>query len=409
MFILIEPFFSKKIVMNSSEKFRSSWLAVMVLAVQLCSVRAVIKYLPFVPYNIIFVFAISILLYYALIYRALPLKSILKSAFVSFILCFLIAVVNFILYPKADSLKLVMRGSDADDAVIIATTKLFQLKFPYDELTYMHHKMSPGPGMLLFMSPFVLSGLYVLAIPFYVTVFAYTLKYFLKDWEPANICLLILFSCLGFWEYMIIGSDLVVAGILLSVLFLSVIKNQRNTTAVVLLAILTGLLLTSRIIFIYLIPIPAFILFKTNRLTGMIFGLVATVCCLGTHALFYFWKPDEYAPMHLLGKGQHFTNTYVMAAGAAATVLLLIAFLREKSFSPANALKYYWLFVAVPHLFIGIGMVMTDGLPWTVTEGPGYLIVQLFLFLSFYFVQHAESLPAKIPRYRLFAIKPGRT
>ena len=234
-------------------------------------------------------------------------------------------VVTFV-YPLADGLWSVGRGSDHDDCVILGVQQLVQGAFPYSVRTYIGNACSTGPGVFVFAAPFVVVGAYE-----YLNVAALVLcslvlrtRYgtaFSQTW------LLILVGSLVFMELTSVGSDL----IFLSLLTLTVCvgldasRVQARIAPVVVAAIVCGLIGAARMNFIVIPFVIGALVFSADRRMFMVFtgvGLgVALVLWLG----FFAWDPALFSPYQVVQRSQRLAPFWVLAAGGLVSMCLFFA------------------------------------------------------------------------------------
>jgi hypothetical protein len=216
----------------------------------------------------------------------------------------LLAIVNAVGYPVADGLKRVGRGSDQDDALILTGERLLAGQRPYAAVTYLDHRPSPGPGWVLLALPFTVTGLYFLLTPAFVWIAAAAVRA-AHGVGPANVFLLLLASSPGFWETMIVGSDMFAIGALFVVTAV-LAHSCRSPRTAPWVAALAGLASTSRLPFASIVPLLAAFLWKREHSEGVRFFLIAGGAAAFLHAGFLAWDPAHYWPAHLFAKAQAF-------------------------------------------------------------------------------------------------------
>ena len=107
---------------------------------------------------------------------------LIVSTFVGLIVLFAI------LYPIAQA-GTVGGGSDADDALNIAATRLMQGQYPYYARTYLNNPIAPLPGAVVLSAPFVLLGNSALQNLFWLAVFCFVVARFTKSTRVALVLL----------------------------------------------------------------------------------------------------------------------------------------------------------------------------------------------------------------------------
>ena len=90
------------------------------------------------------------------------------------------------LYPVAKA-GIVGQGSDADNALNIATRALLRGRFPYYQPTYLGNPISPLPGSLLLAVPFVLLGNSAYQNLFWIAAFFVLAREWLEERAPCTV------------------------------------------------------------------------------------------------------------------------------------------------------------------------------------------------------------------------------
>jgi hypothetical protein len=267
-----------------------------------------------------------------------------------------LASINYFVYPIADALKLQMRGSDQDDALILAGSRLVRLLSPYAEKTYLGNPISTGPGLVLLTLPFILCGTYFLLTPASLGALAWMVRRRAASPYRANLLIFLCLSSLGFWQAMVVGSDLFLIGTLFVLtLALLYFKAGRSQGYFSLGIILFSLSATSRLIFIYLVPLVSVFLGKRNQAQGIIFFAAATLMTVALHVLFYLWDPAHYTPLHILSKGTHMLpGVWMLLAGLLCMLAGLIS-IYQVSDEFTSWLWYMGICLFTPMICIAMG------------------------------------------------------
>lgn len=206
-----------------------------------------------------------------------------------------LATVVFVwfVYPLADGLKSQMRGSDQDDCVIICATRLANLVNPYVERSYYNNPCSTGMGMLIVYLPFVLLGLYQFGAVL-LCFFAYlSVKNYTRN--PYVSVVYLIFMCLSlfFAELLAVGSDLIFVGcsILILAIGLVVALERKSIGFLLLLAILAGLVSSTRVNFLVVICVLSVFVFVRWRWVAWYFLFGGYSCCDSAFSYCLFAKP----------------------------------------------------------------------------------------------------------------------
>jgi hypothetical protein len=270
--------------------------------VQLCSLRALDKYLPLSGEGAVAVAAgLAVLGVYLPIRLPGRVRRLLERPAAFWLVAAGFALVVLLAYPKADALKESMRGSDADDALIVGAHAWLAEGTPYAARTYLGHPLSPGPGWILLLAPLSLSGLYPLATPLLLATLCWLVGRATPDRSAPLRLLAIPLAGLGTWEISVVGGDYLAIGFAFAILALAIHRDRERGARRLLWCVLLGLVLTSRLVFSYLLGIFVLLLWPGRRAAGSCL-LVAGATMAGLHL--YFWQidPAAYAPLHLLAK-----------------------------------------------------------------------------------------------------------
>ncbi len=375
------------------------WVWLLWLSLQLPSLRTLVKHVPpplqiFIP-----LYLVATLLVYAVVLRSVaapgaPPRPLDRGWLLAGLLIFVLAA-NYFLYPLADALKYRMLGSDQDDALILLARRLFAGLSPYAERTYHGNPISTGPGLVLLLLPFLSGSLYFLITPLCLTVLALVVARLTGHWRPANLFVLLCLSSPVWWETMVVGSDMfVMGGLIFLCLTLIYFRLAPRPAPFVLCALLLGAAATFRVIFGYLIPLVGLLLApRQPRLAwGLTFASLAVA--LGLHAVFYFWDPANYTPLHLWGKG-HQLLPPVLKVLTAASGLGLVVWIRWRAADTYPAWLFcLWLALMIPLAAVSLGDLWTwrhfDLAAW---EGANYLVVPLPLLVAYVVLRLPGALP----------------
>jgi hypothetical protein len=261
---------------------------------------------------------------------------ILGSPLVSIVPLILIFLVAAFIYPKADSLKYVMRGSDQDDAVIVCTQALLNGNSPYSVRTYYGNPPSPGPGELLLYLPFVHLGLYPFGTLIILFLAALLLRRSCSSWLAPNMFLLALSSSLAFWELVGVGSDLHFVGAIMLISAL-LVSNERSKGWFVFCigSVLCGFAATARIVFLFVPLVFGFVLLRRSKAKALAFFLISLFTALSLHVFFNWITPGIYTPMHLLETAvEIFDDRIIM--GLSILACLCVAWIVFHDFTKRN-------------------------------------------------------------------------
>lgn len=375
------------------------------LGLQLPSLRVLFKYLPPRLHPLIFVYFLAAFALYADFlhdgWLKRRLQRILSSGWTMVGLVTVALGVNYFVYPIADALKYQMRGSDQDDALILVGNRLRHLVSPYAERTYYGNPISTGPGLVLLLLPFLTFERYFLITPLVLAAVAYTLYRISGSFYPTNLFIGLCLTSPAFWETMVVGSDLfVIGGLLVLCLALLYTKIEQNRLYLICGILFLVLAATSRVVFLYLVPLIGLFLWKRRPSLGYTVAIFGLSGALLLHGLFYFWDPPNYTPLHLIGKGG------VLLPGYFKIVLLLSALtvgwltLTKVSDNLVSWLFFLWLGLLIPLAFAAFGdLVYQRNFQFAAWEGANYFLVSLAALVSYIVLKHSvEPQPGSVHR-----------
>ncbi len=260
------------------------WLLFILL--QLPAFRSFNKYVPANVYPFIFFYLTTLFLFYASVLHLGLLHRIcirlLNNGWATFALFVLATLINYFVYPIADGMKAQMMGSDQ------AGLRLVTGQNPYEALTYFGNPASPGPGWVILVLPFIMSGSYFLLTPVFITCVAIFIRLISGNFYKANLFIVLLMSSIMFWELMVIGSDVIAIGCLfLGCVAVVYHKCKEKGLFVLGSAALVSLAATSRIVFVYIIPLIGVFLWRRDYWVSMKFIIYSGLILFFIHYGFY--------------------------------------------------------------------------------------------------------------------------
>jgi len=324
------------------------------------NIRPLIKYITYI--NLIF-FIFYIIILFIFFYIVLKkqtyinLKKYISNYFyISFILLITTLIIWY-LYPIADALKLQMKGSDKDDGIILAATAILNLEHPYLEPSYYGNPHSAGMGIILIYLPFVYLNLYPFGAIFFSAYAILKIHKFTNDSYYAAVFSTLLFSSIFNIETLIQGTDLFLVGCGLVILCIDLIKNMDSKNILKFLwpAVLCGLLASSRINFLIIIPIISLYIFIYSKKISIIFGVLATLVAILPSLYVYLLDPQAFAPLHLIEKGNYLLkgNLRIFAILMSILAFLLSFYFVKNSF--ANISLALFLSLAPALILLALG------------------------------------------------------
>jgi hypothetical protein len=375
------------------------------LGLQVPSLRALYKYLPARLHPLIVIYLLAAFGVYADFLHGGWLKRrlqrILSSGWTMICLVAVALGVNYVVYPIAYALKYQMRGSDQDDALILVGNRLRHLVSPYAERTYYNNPISTGPGLVLLLLPFLSFERYFLITPLVLAAVAYILYRISGSFYPANLFIGLCLTSPAFWETIVAGSDLfVIGGLLVLCLALLYAKIEQNRLYLFFGILFLVLAVTSRVVFLYLVPLIGLFLWKRRPSLGYTVVIFALSGALLIHGIFYFWDPPNYTPLHLLGKGGVLLPGYLKISLILSALAVGWLTLTKVTDNLVSWLFFLWLGLVTPLAFTAFGdLVYRRNFQFADWEGANYLLVPLAALVSYIVLKKSvEPLPKSAHR-----------
>lgn len=278
------------------------------------------------------------------------------------------------------------RGSDRDDALALAANALLHAKHPYREFTYLGNPITPLPGAILLALPLVaLGGAGAVAgqwvIWSAVGLVALWRRQFVSNvaarvavesaWPRPVLAAVITLAAPVVLHDGLTGGDLLANGIYVTLAFAWLVARARGPEAsvrassLVLPAILLGLAVASRVLFLPLLLIAvSWVWGRVGLRAACVAALASATAFAGVVLPVYLWDPASFSPLHVASKatvaGWPWLGGLIAAlAGMGALVAAVVAF---RSTSPVHCALGATVAVALPPLLrAGVGMGMGGG------------------------------------------------
>lgn len=324
----------------------------------------------------IFTFA---LFCYSLLLNDNPLKARIERFLGSYvftgIIIGLFVILNHFIYPIADGLKVHGGGSTADDALLEPMRALLAGRQMYDIYVYSGVKASPGPGWILINAPFTATGLYVCLVPFYVALTTVLFTKLYGSLRAANLILVFLCSSLIFWELLVTGHDSIAMSCSIAMIFMATERwcRDRFGLPAFLIAVLTGIFGTARIIFPFIAPLLAMLIWKRNKSTAVLFVIISTLVTGGLHVYFYL-QSEYYHPLILFDRAESNMGFEIALPGAVCTALVGIVAFWKVGTTRMNILFWFIVCLLTPLLFISFGELRAFKGNLALWEGSNFLM-----------------------------------
>lgn len=296
----------------------------------------------------------------------------------------LITIGNFFIYPLVDARKFQPgKGSAGDDALILSANTLKTTGKLYDVTVDEDTPISPGPGWVIMNSPFVLLNLYFLFTVFYIFIVCITLSYTFNK-TTADLFLLLCSTSMVFWELIFNGHDIFPLSAMLfvcSLLTFRYLTKSNNIMVIAAIALLTGVISTSRIIFIFFPFLLSLFLWKFNKKNSVLLFFIATVVNVSLH-LHYYSVNTVYQPLHLFNKA--LTNIDFPLIISGLTGFFIMLFFQYKNLTENIQSWNKNIFISFLIIFfpISVGDLIKNDFNFHSWEGANYIIPVIpFFFL----------------------------
>lgn len=362
------------------------WLLFILL--QLPAFHSLYKYIPENTHPcIIFYLIILFGVYASILHNGLLHRigmRLLNNGWATFALFILVSLINYFVYPIADGMKAQMLGSDQDDALIQAGLRLINGQNPYEARTYFGNPASPGPGWVVLVLPFIMSNTYFLLTPLFITFVAISIRLIGGSFYKANLFIVLLMSSIMFWELLVIGSDVIAIGCLFLGCVVAVYYKWNKKGLFVLGSIaLVSLAATSRIVFVYIIPLIGVFLWRRGYLASIKFMIYSGLILFLIHFGFYIWNSGAYTPLHLLNKGGAMLGSKLMVVAALCCVIVGFYTILKVEDKFESWVFFFWLCLIAPLAFVSIGDLAGRSYAFAQWEGANYLMVATPVYLAY--------------------------
>ena len=370
------------------------WMVVLaILALQLPAIYPVLDYVPVGYRWSVYSYWLVACLGYSLIYQSKPCKrltNIFDHWWPTLFMVTFMTVLNIIVYPIIDGRKEGLMGSDRDDAIMLVAQRLLAGESPYHITTYLGNIPTSGPGIVLFLLPFAVFKCYSIYVPMLLVILAYLLHRRMERWVHVNLFLALLASSPLFWKLLISGSDLLGIGLIMSIIVL-LIDLKKGRYWQIGICVFVSMILTSRIIFIYLAPVYALLIVWKNsfQLTKWIgFTMIISAGTVLIHFIFWVMDPHHYGPWSLLSLGGFLLNIKTLLIAA---LICLVSIRLSVNIKPniieGSFLLWYWIYLILLLIILAQYYSWGTGLH---SYPFAYLGVQLPVFCLFFVLNHKE-------------------
>jgi hypothetical protein len=232
-----------------------------------------------------------------------------SSAALALVLCFSLLLGAFLyIHPEIDTdgfklAAITVGASDSDDAIDVALKELLSGHYPYYEKTFLGNPLSPMPGALLLAIPFYVVGESALQNIFWLATFSTLVAWRYRDIRvSAWVTVLVLLLSPNVVYTLLQGSDHISNGIyvlVFLVMLMGAVQQGRIFGEGLLWAALLGLGLSSRLSFLFVIPVVFLHLRKMCgiRRASLLMGVTLSSFLIVT-APFVAYDPYGFSPLH---------------------------------------------------------------------------------------------------------------
>jgi hypothetical protein len=331
-------------------------IIIFIVLFEVSCLRTIVKYLInplFSTFMIISYFLLLLFITYLFRLRKSIIDRICKNKYLYILSILCLITIVLYGYPIADSLKLHGKGSDQDDCVILGVENLLKAQNPYSSRTYHSNPCSTGIGVLIAYIPFVYIGFYELGSVIFMII---TLWYLYINRGPklAFFYKITLLTNILFIELIVVGSDLFLIGffLLIAALYMDANIDNMSIGKTLLLSVLVGLVASSRINMLIILPIFTIFGYFRNKLSGILMFLSSSVIAILPSFLIYISNPSLFTPLHLIQKAEvllPLAVRFVVIAIMAFSLVISLFLYSKKAILFTSAL----LWILTP-MFVGL-------------------------------------------------------
>lgn len=215
-----------------------------------------------------------------------------------------LVIVHLVLYPIANS-GVIGGGTDTDEALNVAASKLLHGRYPYYAQTYTGNPIAPLPGAVILSIPFVLLGNSAYQNLFWLAVFFLVIRRFLSDTSSALLLFwVILILSPIVMNHVVTGNDELSNSIYIIVFILLMVSSIPRagvaTWRMAITSILFGIGLSSRANFLLLVPLVFSLLVrKAGWKDAMKYISVSCLAFAATTLPFWIYDPQSFSALYV--------------------------------------------------------------------------------------------------------------
>ncbi len=245
-----------------------------------------------------------------------------------------------VLYPIA-ARRTAFGGSDADDALRIASAALVRGGSPYAHTTYLGNPISPMPGAIVLATPFAAMGRVSLQNICWLAAFVGFAATFFRSRATALVFLLVVTAgSLNTLDAFVAGGDYPINGWYVTIavaLFLKTNLRDRLSPAGIATGIFFGLTLSSRFVYpLVFVPLAgAYLLQRRGLLTALSRLSTPLIVATTVTLVVYVRDPVNFSPLHVSTKlaflGPRVRHAAIVAFPVLTGLVACAGFLRPLS------------------------------------------------------------------------------
>ncbi len=229
-----------------------------------------------------------------------------RTALVLIIVIFaLLVICFFVLYPAVNTV-LSGSGSDRDDDLDIAVSSLLEARYPYYGQTYLGNNLTHFPGSIFLAAPFVAMGCGACQNIFWLAVFLALACIYLKDTRLALwiFSQMLIFSPVFMHEWLT-GGDLIANNIYIICPVYLLFRTLKAKAVsgrgwkALLLSVLLGVGLSSRLNFLFILPLVLSALIQCFGVRTALRHTLTIILTFSAATLpFYLYDPQGFSPLY---------------------------------------------------------------------------------------------------------------
>jgi hypothetical protein len=199
---------------------------------------------------------------------------------------------------------------------------------------------------------------YALMIPFWIALVVWCARRWYGAGLEANFAVGAFLITPGFLRLLGEGHDILAISFAMVLLIFLVDHYSKRPGALVWIAVLSGVIATSRVIFLPLSLALAFLLFTRDRRQAIRFAVIGAATTLLIHLPFWL-STSPYPPLHLFTRADQRQPTWWVVVSLAATIVVVIIVIKRIDRPLPTWLACFAALLAVPTAAIGFGELIS--------------------------------------------------